>query len=93
MNNKEINKTQLKQCNFIKSPLCLNENEQRHSNRDLHLNMLLSNKGKSKVRIVFNTADGYREISTSVWGKTEKLILLNEGSAIPVESVSSIRLE
>jgi hypothetical protein len=90
---KEINRTQLKQCNFIKSPFSFKNSEQREINRHLHLNMLLSSKDKGKVRIVFNTADGYREISTSIWGTTKKLILLNEGAAIPVESVTSIRLE
>ena len=90
---KEINKSQLKQCNFIKSPEAISQGEQREGNRSLHLNMLLSHKRKSKVRIIFNTAEGYREISTSIWGTTEKLILLNEGSSIPVESVTSIKME
>ncbi len=52
--------------------------------------MLLGNGAKSKVKIVFLTLDGIREVHTTVWAATKDYILLKGGRFIPIDAIIDI---
>jgi hypothetical protein len=89
----KIEKEQLKELSFKKPVYHFTDYELRERNRRLYLAMLLGNNFHSKVRIVFNTIEGYREVFTTVWATTEKFILLKGGSFIPIEAIAYVELE
>lgn len=90
---RKIEKDQLKECAFEKPLAGYEDYELRERNRRLYLAMLMGNNFQSKVKIVFNTTDGYREITTTVWATTEKYILLQGGSFIPIESIAFVEMD
>lgn len=90
---KKIEKDQLKECQFKKPIYHFTDYELRERNRRLYLAMLLGNNFHSKVRIVFNTLDGYREVFSTVWATTEQFILLKGGNYIPLEAIAHVELE
>ncbi|HLP19335.1 MAG TPA: hypothetical protein VK174_03505 [Chitinophagales bacterium] len=90
---RKIEKDQLKECAFQKPNDTHTDFEMRERNRRLYLAMLMGNNYESRVKIVFNTLEGYREIFTTVWATTEKYILLKGGSYIPLEAISYVELE
>jgi hypothetical protein len=89
---RKIEREQLKECAF-KKPANSDDQELRERNKHLYLAMLMGNNFESKVRIVFNTIEGYREIFTTVWATTEKFILLKGGNYIPLEAIASVEVQ
>ena len=89
----KIEKEQLKECAFKKPAYESSEHDLSERNKNLYLAMLMGNNYESKVKIVFNTLDGYREILTTVWATTEKFILLKGGSHIPLEAIALVELD
>lgn len=89
----KIEKENLKECTFRKPQYHYTDHEIRERNRRLFLAMLMGNNFRSKVRIVFNTLEGYKEVFTTVWATTEKFILLKGGAFIPIESIAHVELE
>lgn len=50
----------------------------------------LGNEFKSKADITFNTKEGPKTVSTTVWSVTEKYIQLKNGIHIPLKSLIDI---
>lgn len=90
---KTIEKEQLKYCAFRKPVYKHSDFEIRERNRRLYLAMLMGNNFHSKVKIIFNTLEGYKEVLTTVWATTEKFILLKGGLFIPIESIAHVEIE
>lgn len=89
----KIEKEQLKECSFRKTVYQPTDHDLRERNRRLYLAMLMGNNFQSKVKIVFNTLEGYKEVFTTVWATTEKFILLKGGNFIPIEAISHVELD
>lgn len=52
--------------------------------------MKLGNSFKDKVKIVFEDAEGIKMAETTIWGVTEKMLLLKRGMMIPLHRVHEI---
>ncbi|WP_285057404.1 hypothetical protein [Pedobacter ginsengisoli] len=50
----------------------------------------LGNEFKSKADITFNTSEGAKTVSTTVWSVTEKYLQLKNGIHIPLNSLIDI---
>lgn len=90
---RKVDKDQLKECAFEKPVVAHSDYELAERNRRLYLAMLMGNNFESKVKIVFNTAEGYCEIQTVIWATTEKYVLLKGGSCIPLEAISKVEMD
>ncbi len=90
---KKIEKEQLKECQFRKPVYHFTDYELRERNRRLYLAMLMGNNFHSKVRVIFNTVEGYKEVFTTIWATTEKFILLKGGNFIPLEAIAHVELD
>ena len=51
----------------------------------------LGNEFKSKATITFNTSEGHKKVSTTVWSVTEKYIQLKNNIHIPIKAVVDIQ--
>ena len=89
----KIEKEQLKECQFRKPVYHFTDYELRERNRRLYLAMLMGNNFHSKVRVIFNTVEGYKEVFTTIWATTEKFILLKGGNFIPLEAIAHVELD
>lgn len=52
--------------------------------------MLLGNIAKSKVKIIFQTKEGVRQVHTTVWATTQDDIVLKGGRSIPMAAIINI---
>ncbi|MGV3546269.1 MAG: hypothetical protein ACO1N4_04345 [Pedobacter sp.] len=48
------------------------------------------NEFKSKAYIAFNTKDGIKKVSTTVWSVTEKYLQLKNNVHVPIKSIVDI---
>ena len=90
---KKISTAQLRYVTFCNSIGGFTNHEQRESNRNLQLSILMANQAGCNIKIVFNTVNGYCELNAAIWGTTEKHILVKGGNFIPVESVAYVYLD
>lgn len=61
----------------------------RHSNLERALK--LGNLEHNKIKIVFEDADGVKQVETTVWGVTDKRVILKQGVLIPIHRIHEIK--
>lgn len=53
--------------------------------------MKLGNNLKGKVQIVFEDTIGLKKVETTIWGVTEKYVLLKKTTIIPIRCIHEIK--
>ncbi|MDO9187111.1 MAG: hypothetical protein Q7W13_13940 [Bacteroidia bacterium] len=61
----------------------------RYSNLERALK--LGNLEHNKIKIVFEDADGVKQVETTVWGVTDKRVILKQGVLIPIHRIHEIK--
>ncbi len=51
----------------------------------------LGNLEHNKIKIVFEDADGIKQVETTVWGVTDKRVILKHGALIPIHRIHEIK--
>jgi hypothetical protein len=52
----------------------------------------LGNTEHTKVRILFHDAAGLKQIETTIWGSTDKRIILKSGMVIPIHRIQEVKI-
>ena len=52
----------------------------------------LGNLSKCKVRIVFEDIEGAKEVITTIWGITDKHIILKQNTLIPIHRIVDVNV-
>ncbi len=69
----------------------LNSEEQiAQRRRDLERSLSLGNLDHVKVRIVFSDKECMKQVETTVWGLTDKRVILKGGAVIPINRVHRV---
>ena len=61
----------------------------RQSNLDRALK--LGNIEHNKIKIVFEDSEGLKQVETTVWGVTDKRVILKQGVLIPIHRIHEIK--
>jgi hypothetical protein len=56
----------------------------------LYQSMLLGNTYHSKVKIVFETVEGFCQVETTVWATTEDFVMLKGGVYLPIRCIHDV---
>ena len=59
----------------------------------VYMAMLMGNHHYDNVRILFDTEDGEREITSRIWARTDKFVVLKGGVFIPIGAVIDIFID
>jgi uncharacterized protein (UPF0248 family) len=61
--------------------------------RESHLEraLKLGNIEHNKIKIVFEDAEGIKQVETTVWGVTDKRVILKQGVLIPIHRIHEIK--
>lgn len=86
-----VAKENITQLTFPKSDVLHSELKQSERKRRVVRAMKLGNNKKFKVKIIFEDLDGLKKVETTVWGVTEKNIILKKGTLIPIERIHEIK--
>jgi hypothetical protein len=69
----------------------LDSNEKKEKRfTDIKRGLLLGNNFKNKVKIIFEDKEGPKELQTTIWGVTDKRVILKEGHVIPIHRIHKI---
>ena len=64
----------------------------KHRSADLEKALKLGNAEKGKTKIVFEDSEGMKQVETTIWGVTDKRIILKQGVVIPIHRIHEVKL-
>ncbi|GAA3521899.1 hypothetical protein GCM10022393_40450 [Aquimarina addita] len=85
-----IEKEQIKFLKFPKKDVLHTRKDQINRILDLQRALALGNLERQKVRITFVDAKGLKIVETTIWGITDKEVILKSATIIPLERIISI---
>jgi len=88
----EINKEQVSAFSFPAGDVLMDQDLKKNRLRALHHATSLGNLERGKVRIRFVTAEGPKEVFTTIWHHSDEHVVLKGGKAIPVRSIVEVVL-
>ncbi|KAA1246162.1 hypothetical protein F0000_08960 [Aquimarina sp. RZ0] len=91
MNVQTIEKEQIKFLTFPKQDVLSKRKDQIDRILELQRALSLGNLERQKVRIVFVDSAGIKKVETTIWGITDKEVILKQATIIPLERIISIR--
>ncbi len=50
----------------------------------------LGNLEHNKIKIIFEDSEGIKEVNTTVWGVTDKRVILKQGVVIPIHRIYEV---
>ncbi len=85
-----IDKDSIAGMRFPKGDVLENQKLIAERQRTLEEACRLGNEYKGKVRIVFASQDGIREVHTTIWNVSDEFVSLKSGIFIPIHCIISI---
>lgn len=64
------------------------EIQMRFSNLERALK--LGNLEHNKIKIIFEDSEGIKQVNTTVWGVTDKRVILKQGIVIPIHRIHEV---
>ncbi|CAM1360375.1 conserved hypothetical protein [Tenacibaculum sediminilitoris] len=90
LNFQTIAKEQIKFLKFPKEEVLQKKKAVLNRFLDLQRALSLGNLEREKVKIFFKDMDGLKKVETTVWGITDKSVILKEATIIPLERIVSV---
>ncbi|MFD0993014.1 hypothetical protein [Tenacibaculum geojense] len=87
---KAIAKEQIKFLKFPKEEVLQKKNAIVSRFKDIQRALYLGNIEHQKVKILFADASGYKKVETTIWGVTDKSVILKESTIIPLSRIISV---
>jgi hypothetical protein len=85
-----IEKEEIEKSHFPDQEVLLTQEDINHRQYEAERAMKLGNYFKDKVQIVFEDMEGIKKVETTIWGITDKRLLLKRGLMIPLHRVHEI---
>ncbi|TSE09015.1 MULTISPECIES: hypothetical protein [Aquimarina] len=85
-----VQKEQIKFLKFPKEDVLDKRKDQIDRFLELQRALSLGNLEHQKVRIVFVDDTGLKKVETTIWGITDKEVILKQSTIIPLERIISI---
>jgi uncharacterized protein (UPF0248 family) len=88
----KIEKEQVPMLRFPHEEVLKSKDMVRLRQAELQKAMTLGNLEHSKIKIVFEDSEGLKQIETTVWGVTDKRIILKQGVVIPIHRIHEVKI-
>lgn len=85
-----IEKEQIRNLRFPKQEILPSPGDKKDRYRALQRALWLGNMERNKVNIIFADDKGMKRVETTVWGITEKSVILKQSTIIPLERVVKV---
>lgn len=87
---KFIEKEQIKFLQFPKEDVLYQMKDKANRIVSLRRALALGNLEREKVKITFVDNEGFKKVETTIWGFTDKEVILKQGTIIPVARVYNV---
>ena len=86
-----IEKEDIRGLKFPENEVLLTKDEMKIRNADIERAMKLGNLEHNKIKIIFEDSEGLKQVETTVWGVTDKRVILKQGILIPIHRIHEIK--
>jgi uncharacterized protein (UPF0248 family) len=76
---------------FPEKDVLTSKDEMKIRLSDLERALKLGNLEHNKIKIIFEDTDGIKQVETTVWGVTDKRVILKQGIMIPIHRIYEVR--
>jgi len=87
-----IEKEQIENLRFPTSEVLIDKTKINERLSDLEKALSLGNLEHAKIKIYFEDDLSCKVVETTVWGVTDKRVILKQGVVIPINRIHSVRL-
>tara|TARA_X000000950_G_C13317954_1_gene419371 strand:- start:54 stop:347 length:294 start_codon:yes stop_codon:yes gene_type:complete len=88
----KVEKEVIKSLHFPKDDVLFSKEDRLIRTHDLKSAISLGNLEHQKVKILFQDIEGLKQVETTIWGVTDREIILKQGSIIPIARIVKINL-
>ncbi|MGZ3884540.1 MAG: hypothetical protein ACXVPQ_04035 [Bacteroidia bacterium] len=88
----KIEKERIPGLKFPDTEVLSDKEKIRERSAELNRALTLGNLEHSKIKIYFEDQESLKMVETTVWGVTDKRVILKQGAVIPIHRVHSIRI-
>lgn len=86
-----VEKETISLLHFPKDDVLFSEEDKAQRMKDLDRAITLGNLEHIKVEILFQDIEGLKKVETTIWGVTDKEVILKKGTIIPIRRIVSIK--
>ena len=86
-----IEKEEITEFSFPAGDVLKTEEERSERLARIEKGTRLGNSSKRKVKIIFEDVDGLKKVETTIWGFTDKNVILKKTTIIPIRCVHEIK--
>ncbi len=87
-----IEKEKIENLKFPSTEVLIDEDKIKERRAELDRALSLGNLEHTKIRIYFEDDTSCKVVDTTVWGVTDKRVILKQGVVIPIHRVHSVKL-
>jgi hypothetical protein len=59
---------------------------------NLNRALILGNAYRRKIKLIFETTDGIKQVETTIWAVTEQNVVLKGGKFIPINAIIKVKV-
>ncbi len=85
-----IEKENITGLKFPETDVLTSKDDIKIRNANLERALKLGNLEHNKIKIVFEDTEGLKQVETTVWGVTDKRVILKQGVVIPIHRIYEI---
>lgn len=82
-----IEKENIQALQFPKTDVLVDREAKTQRENELKRALSLGNLEHSKIKIFFEDSQSKKVVETTVWGVTDQMVILKQGSAIPINRI------
>ncbi|MGB3948840.1 MAG: hypothetical protein WBM13_12710 [Bacteroidia bacterium] len=86
-----VEKESIRDLKFPENEVLTSKDAIRLREADLERALKLGNLEHNKIKIVFEDSEGVKQVETTVWGVTDKRVILKQGVLIPIHRIHEIK--
>jgi hypothetical protein len=87
-----IEKENITGLKFPELDVLANKEAMKARTSNLERALKLGNLEHNKIKIVFEDSEGVKQVETTVWGVTDKRVILKKGVVIPIHRIHDVKV-
>ncbi len=87
-----IEKENISGLKFPEGDVLKTEAEIKNRESELERALKLGNMEHNKIKIIFEDSEGIKQVNTTVWGVTDKRVILKQGVVIPIHRILEVNV-
>ncbi len=87
-----VDKENITGLKFPDSDVLKTKDEIKSRITNLERALKLGNLEHNKIKIVFEDNEGIKQVDTTVWGVTDKRVILKQGVVIPIHRIHEVKV-